>query len=59
MRALGGELYGVQASGMEQRFIQRLLGHSTEKMTKHYLDKHAEQWNITDAVGLPPAVCQK
>ncbi|MBU2738091.1 hypothetical protein [Acidithiobacillus concretivorus] len=32
--------------------IQRLLGHSTEKMTKHYLDKHQEPWIVTDTVGL-------
>ncbi len=50
-RALGEELY--RQVGWSDEAIQRLLGHSTEKMTKHYLDKHQEQWIITDTVGLP------
>ena len=57
IRALGGELY--RHAGWSDNSIQRLLGHSTEKMIRHYLDKHMEQWIITDTAGLPLAVCQK
>lgn len=57
IRALGGDLY--RQSGWTNESIQRLLGHSTEKMTKHYLDKHLEPWIITDVVGLPGVVSRK
>lgn len=57
IRALGGELY--RQAGWTNEAIQRLLGHSTEKMTRHYLDKHMEQWIITDTVGLPRTVSRK
>lgn len=57
IRALGGELY--RQAGWANEAIQRLLGHSTEKMTKHYLDKHMEAWIVTDTVGLPNVVSRK
>ncbi len=57
IRALGAELY--RQAGWADDAIQRLLGHSTEKMTKHYLDKHQEPWIVTDTVGLSLMVYQK
>ena len=57
IRALGGELY--RQAGWDNAAIQRLLGHTTEKMTRHYLDKHQEPWVVTDVVGLPDRVCRK
>lgn len=57
IRALGGELY--RQAGWGNEAIQRLLGHTTEKMTRHYLDKHQEPWVVTDVVGLPDQVCRK
>jgi integrase len=57
IRALGGELY--RQAGWGNEAIQRLLGHTTEKMTRHYLDKHQEPWVVTDVVGLPDRVCRK
>ncbi|EGQ62984.1 phage integrase Arm DNA-binding domain-containing protein [Acidithiobacillus ferriphilus] len=57
IRALGAELY--RQAGWANEAIQRLLGHSTEKMTKHYLDKHMEAWVVTDTVGLPSMVSRK
>ncbi|MDD2750456.1 MAG: tyrosine-type recombinase/integrase, partial [Acidithiobacillus sp.] len=57
IRALGAELY--RQAGWTDDAIQRLLGHSTEKMTKHYLDKHQEPWIVTDTVGLSLMVYQK
>ena len=57
IRALGGELY--RQAGWGNAAIQRLLGHTTEKMTRHYLDKHQEPWMVTDVVGLPDRVCRK
>lgn len=50
IRALGADLY--RAAGWSDEAIQKLLGHSTGKMTKHYLDKHQELWVITDLAGL-------
>lgn len=50
IRGLGADLY--RQAGWSEEAIQRLLGHSTEKMTKQYLDKHKEEWLVTDVVGL-------
>ncbi|PKY11812.1 hypothetical protein B1757_02290 [Acidithiobacillus marinus] len=57
IRALGADLY--RQAGWPDDSIQKLLGHTSEKMTKHYLDKHQEPWIVTDTVGLPKRVCRK
>ncbi|WP_412072503.1 integrase [Pseudomonas fluorescens] len=41
MRALGAWLYEQQ--GFAQEYIQGLMGHTDEKMTKHYQEGHDEK----------------
>lgn len=43
IRALGGWLYEQQGRTSEQ--IQALMGHTTQKMTEHYLEGHTEEEN--------------
>lgn len=42
IRALGGDLY-LQA-GWSKADVQALMGHSSERMTEHYLDGHRIRW---------------
>jgi enterobacteria phage integrase len=42
IRSLSGYLY--EQAGIEKREIQMLFGHSSEKMTEHYLEGHEEKW---------------
>lgn len=46
IRAMGADLY--RKAGVPDAEIQKLLGHSSEKMTGVYLDRHGERW--VDAV---------
>ena len=47
IRALGADLY--RDAGVPEASIQRLLGHSSEKMTRVYLDRHGEKWVDAEA----------
>ncbi|NQD37435.1 tyrosine-type recombinase/integrase [Permianibacter sp. IMCC34836] len=42
LRAFGAWLY--REAGKPEEWVQALLGHASEKMTKHYLSGHAEEW---------------
>jgi integrase len=42
IRSLSAHLY--EESGIDKKQIQMLLGHTTEKMTEHYLEGHGEKW---------------
>lgn len=42
IRSLSGYLY--KQAGIEKRDIQMLFGHSSEKMTEHYLEGYEEKW---------------
>ena len=42
LRAYGAWLY--REAGKPEEWIQALLGHASEKMTRHYLSGHAEEW---------------
>ncbi|MEY3220285.1 MAG: hypothetical protein RIT27_1642, partial [Pseudomonadota bacterium] len=42
IRALSAHLY--EEAGIDKKHIQMLLGHTTEKMTEHYLEGHGEKW---------------
>lgn len=46
VRALGADLY--REAGWPEDAIQRLLGHSSKKMTDTYLDRHRERWVDAD-----------
>ena len=43
IRSLGSKLY--EKAGMDKSIIQALLGHSSEKMTDVYLDRHEVKWS--------------
>lgn len=47
VRSLGGKLYERQHNG-DISAAQRLYGHTTERMTRHYLEGHGVDW--TDAI---------
>jgi integrase len=47
IRALGADQY--RAAGWPEASIQRLLGHSTLRMTELYLDRHEERWVDAEA----------
>ncbi|WP_163834723.1 tyrosine-type recombinase/integrase [Spartinivicinus ruber] len=47
IRSLGGYLY--EKAGYDKDFIRRLMGHTSEKMTSHYLDGHANRWTECSA----------
>lgn len=42
VRALGGRLY--REAGWSEEAVQRLMGHSSAAMTRHYLSRHGETW---------------
>ena len=42
IRALGGYLY-EQRPNCDREFVQKLMGHTNQKMTSHYVDRH-NQW---------------
>jgi len=42
IRSLSAHLY--EENGIDKKQIQMLLGHTTEKMTEHYLEGHGEKW---------------
>ena len=42
IRALGADLY--RQAGWHESEIQKLLGHTSEKMTQIYLDRHELRW---------------
>jgi integrase len=47
VRALGADQYRV--AGRPEKSIQRLLGHSSKRMTELYLDRHQERWVDAEA----------
>lgn len=47
IRALGGDLY--REAGWSEEAIQRLMGHSTPKMTRTYLDRRGAEVRYVDA----------
>lgn len=47
VRALGADQYRV--AGWPEESIQRLLGHSSKRMTELYLDRHQERWVDAEA----------
>jgi integrase len=51
LRALGADLY--RAGGWEEEAVQGLLGHTSSRMTKHYLARHGrEQFTTTAPAGI-------
>ncbi|MCX4025208.1 tyrosine-type recombinase/integrase [Endozoicomonas sp. SM1973] len=47
IRALGGHLY--EQHGRTKAEVRSLMGHTTDKMTEHYLQGHVERWTMVDA----------
>jgi integrase len=47
VRALGADQYRL--AGSPEASIQRLLGHSSKRMTELYLDRHQERWIDAEA----------
>ena len=47
IRALSAHL--CEEAGIDKKRIQMLLGHTTEKMTEHYLEGHGEKWTEIEA----------
>ena len=47
IRALGSWLY--EQAGYPRGYVQALMAHGDEKMTKHYQDGHAEKWMDVEA----------
>jgi integrase len=43
IRALGGDVYRTELGWSDER-VQALMGHTTAKMTRNYLDGHGERW---------------
>jgi len=50
IRSLSAHLY--EENGIDKKQIQMLLGHTTEKMTEHYLSGHGEKWIEVTATDL-------
>lgn len=52
IRSLGASLYRI--AGWSEGEVQRLLGHSEIKMTRHYLDGHEAPWDeVTAGLVMP------
>ncbi|MCX4025089.1 tyrosine-type recombinase/integrase [Endozoicomonas sp. SM1973] len=47
IRSLGGYLYEQQ--GWSKANVRALMGHTSEKMTEHYLQGHEERWTLVEA----------
>ena len=47
IRSLGGHLYEQQPN-VDRNFVQRLMGHTHEKMTAHYVERH-DLWTECEA----------
>lgn len=47
IRSLGADTY--REMGWAEEKIQALLGHTTQTMTRHYLDGHGERWDEVQA----------